>query len=450
MTNFDKWKAYTDGSPSPDNYLDWSWRFVISSALQRRCWYGADHEPLFPNMYIILVGKAGIGKGRAITPATDLLKFHKKKDFIPTSNQHTEQDKLIIEKVEQANLEDAEASMIKVKRAAEKVDPPLFPYAPDATTYEALVEAMSNSGRRINYPDVDKEGKPRLGIYYHCSMYFSLPELGSLFRKRTDDVVNYLLGLYDCPIDYEYRTKTKGNDRVRRGCLNILAGTTPEFMATVFDENLINQGFSSRTFFIYAGRNRKNIAFPPPLTEEQIGYRQDLLIHIKKLAGLYGNVIVDKGTRQWIEDWWDEHETNRSIRSNASPKLDPYYGRKQIHMVKTAMANHFGETTDMKMEQWEFEKAATDLADEEKNMHMALTFDGDNPLGKLTDKVTQYLGVKREANIVDLKQEFWKMMPSKSSLDEVLEHLIGQGIVEQDASEPDVAGRVTVVYRLIK
>ena len=50
-----------------------------------------------------------------------------------------------------------------------------------------------------------------------------------IMRKKTNDTVNLLLGLYDCPDDYEYVTKNSGEDRVKRGCVNLLAGTTPGF-----------------------------------------------------------------------------------------------------------------------------------------------------------------------------------------------------------------------------
>src|ERR1700678_3984880 len=102
MTNFEKWRAYTSDLSSPDSYIDWSWRFVISSSLQRRVWFGSDHMPLFPNMYVILVGEAGIGKGIVIGPATELLKHHKKKDFHNSNTTTTDQEKLIIDKIEQA------------------------------------------------------------------------------------------------------------------------------------------------------------------------------------------------------------------------------------------------------------------------------------------------------------------------------------------------------------
>lgn len=436
MTNYEKWLKYTEGLSSPQNYIDWGWRFIIASALQRRCWYGSDHMPVYPNMYIVLVGKAGVGKGIVITPATELLKHHKKKDFSTVKESSTDQEKFVISQTEKANLDSANEAEMKVKGGGEKVEPVLFPYAPDATTFEALVEGMSKSGRRINYDYFDVKGDKQLGIYFHCSMYFSLPELASLLRKRTEDTVNYLLGVYDCPLNYEYKTKTRGEARVRRGCLNLIAGTTPSFMETVFDDQLIDQGFSSRTFFIFAPKNRKNVAFPEPLTKEQTEHKDELLNHIKNLAKLYGRVTVEPETVEWIQNWWNETENNKHLRSNISPKLEAYYARKQIHMIKVAMVEHFSESLSMTMSLETVKRACAILEKEEKNMHMALTFEGSNPLGKLTDRIGEYLKTKKLDSFVGLTIEFWKDLPDGAkSMTEILAHLITRGEVEEENDE---------------
>lgn len=445
MTNFEKWKAMNYGLCSPDNYIDWCWRFVISASLQRRVWFGPEHMQCYPNMYIILVGKAGIGKGVAIAPVTELLRYWKQKDFIGQADT-----KSVSSQIEKANNEDAETTQLKLKRGGEKIDPPRFPYAPDATTYEKLVEDMAKSGRRINYETIGSDGNSKLGIYLHCSMYFTLPELASLLRKRTDDTVNFLLGLYDCPLDYEYKTKTKESDRVRRGCLNLLAGTTPEFMETVFDANLINQGFSSRAFFIFAQKNRKNVFSPPPLTPEQLEFKKDLLQHIRKLSCLYGRARVTKETEEWLDQWWDKQENDRAGRSNTSPKLDPYYARKNIHLIKCALANHFGESTDLLIPQSAFEYADEVFKKEEKNMHMALTFEGANPLSRLTDHVYDYISNRRKANFVDLMTEFWKNCPAgNKSMEEVLTYLIGQDRVVCEDEVDKITQKVYKIYRTI-
>ena len=452
MTNFEKWMSYTSGLSSPQNYLEWSYRFMIAAALERRVWFGSDNMMLFPNTYTILVGKAGLGKGISINPAMELLRFHKRKDInvASTNGKLTEQQKIVVAKAEEANLEMASEEGTKKDKHAEHLDAPLFPYAPDATTFEKLVWHFSKSLRRTNYTYVNGDGEKKLGIIGHCSMNFTLLELASLLRKRTDDTVNFLLGIYDCPLDYVYTTITRQSDRVRRGCLNMLAGTTPEFLETVFDQKLIDQGFSSRAFFIYANKNRKHVFSPEPLTEEQKQYRIDLLAHIKRLAHLYGEVKVAPETMTWLKEWWHEHETNRHLRANTNPKLDPYYARKNIHVIKVAMQEHFSESTEMFMTKEPFERAMAALEKEENTMHIALTFEGDNPLSKLTDKIIRYIEQKKETNLADLVCTFWKDSPNgRKSVEEVLGFLAGAGRIKETEHEDEVTGKVTLKIKAV-
>jgi len=441
MTNKEKWLAYTDGLSSPQNYIDWGWRFIVAASLQRRVAYGADpksgHMPLYANMYGVLYGPPGTGKSILLDQVGLFLSHHKKKDFHTAKSTSTKEEAFVIAQTEKANLEAAEEGMIKTKKASEAAEPPLFPSAPDATTYEALVDSMSGSFRRINYTKHLPDGTSKLDVYGHCSMYFKLDELGSLFRKKADSVVNYLLGLYGCPNEYEYKTKTSGEDRVLRGCLNFLAGTTPEFMEEVSNDKLIGNGFSARCYFICANKNRKTVFSPPKLTPQQIQYKEDLLLHIKELAKLYGEAKVSDETRAWLVDWWEKCESGKIPRANKSAKLDSYYARKNIHAIKVAMMEHFSESTELFIPLETFKYVIeTVLEKEELTMHLALSTDSGNPLSKVTNKIYDYIVKNGAPTMVDLITEFWKDLPQgNKSMDEVIAHLIAMDKIEQKVLE---------------
>ena len=244
MTNYERWLSLTSGLSSPQNYIDWSFRYLIGASLQRRVWVGPSHQQCFPDMYVILVGRPGIGKGLAIREVSSALSYWKLKDAIKYNSKLDEVQKLTADSVLQSDIENAQSNELQASNKKNAiVDPLLIPLAADATTYEALVSAVASSYRRINYIAFDEKIQQNvLKIYGHSSLCFSLQELSSLLRARTNDTVNYLLGLYDCPEDYTYDTKTKGKDRVRRGCLNLLAGTTPSFMRSIFDSKLVDEG----------------------------------------------------------------------------------------------------------------------------------------------------------------------------------------------------------------
>ena len=462
MTNFEKWLAYTDGLSSPNNFIEFGWIYTIAACLQRRVWIGnadlkglpAEDNCLFPNMQVILVGEPGVGKGLVIKSVSSLVKHWQRKDknkddFMPDLAALTElsqQAQIVQESANEKATQDEYQGKVG-KHGGEIRQPLLFPVAADATTFEALVEAVSESITHINYVKHKEDGTKALGHYGHCSLCFLLPELSSLLRKRTNDTVNYLLGLYDCPLDFEYRTKNSGRDRVRRGCINLLAGTTPGFIQSTFDDSLLDEGFTSRTFFIYAAKNRKNQAFIPILTAEQLEHKQSLLKHIKKLSGLYGPITLGEGVVEFIQEWWNKVETDKSLRPNKSLKLIPYYARKNIHLLKVAMAIHFGESTDMTLPLSAVMRALAILDKEELFMDKAIVIHT-NETTKLMAKVLETLKSGKK-DYVALLCDCHGSYKTRKELDDTLDLLVTMEQIKTKSETNEETETTTVYWMLI-
>ena len=447
-TNFERWKIYTSGLSSPENFLDWGWLYLIAASLQRRVWISAKHQKCFANEYTILVGPPGVGKGLVIGAVTGILTHWKLKDRkinldgvdsaqAQTANITTDED---LKKAQ-------EREMQPKNKKNEYIEPLLFPMAADATTYEALVEAVAESYRNINYVEFDpKTQQKKIKIYGHSSICFSLPELSSLLRARTNDTVNYMLGLFDCPDDYIYSTKTKGKDRVRRGCLNLLAGTTPHFMQEIFNDGLVDEGLSSRTFFIHATKNRKTQFFIPDLTEEQEGYRRDLCEHVRKLSCLYGKVELTQECIEFLENWWKEFNDTLLQNQKLSPKILPFCARLNIHVMKIAMAMHFGESLEYNIPIETFQRAIDFVLKEMKSMHYALMMESTNIISKIADKIEEYLrsGPK---DWIEVLTEF-RGMGKKDELEEALCLLQEMGKMEVENEIDQDTEKTIVKYKL--
>lgn len=430
MTNQERWLFYMKDFPSPDSFIEFGWYYIIAASLQRRVWIGPDHAKLYANIYPILVGGPGVGKGLVIKQVAEILKFHKLEDPAArtevkssTSNGEmtTEEKKLekeIQEIIKESNYERAANKKSLVDKAL------LFPVAADATTYEALVRAMSKSIRYIPYDEFDKTlGRNTSRTYIHSSLCFVLEEISSLFRKRTEDVVHSLIQFYDCG-NYEYDTKTQGKDNVRNCCLNFFGGTTPDFMQTSFDDKLLNEGFASRVWFIYETKNRFPIMWLPSLTTEQTTAWAEIVAHVKKLSTLYGGVTITPEAEQYLNQWWKIDAQKQGARANTSLKLDSYYARKNIHVLKLAMCLHFGESLEMTVGVETFRRAVEILHRVEAKMHYALGFEGSNPLGKYAKKIIKYLGRNGETTFSELLVEHFDEY-KESELRDTLDYLLG-------------------------
>lgn len=408
MTNWERWLKYTESLPSPDNFIHWGGLFWVSAALQRRVWAPPDWRRCYANIFVTTVAKPGVGKGQVIKCIGEILTHWKKGDVTQNVSPKNPSDQEILNRMIEINNKEKEEMLNGTKKEGQGYkDDYLFPGAPNAVTYEELVRRMAKSVDRHNYYYTDEtDGKEKMGVHSHCSMYSLLEEMASLFRKNTESTVNFLLEAYDSNENYEYATKNNGYDRIRRMCLAFFAGTTPDFMQQCFDDKLTSQGYSSRQFFVYAARNRKPVGFMEKQTAEQKECLRELREHARKLATLYGQVTVAPELQAWFNDLIKQRFENPSMRVSKSPKLDAYYERWNIHVIKVALCWHFLNNTTMELTREDFDWAIAFLAETEKTMHYALVLEGTNPLAKLTKTIQSFLAVAGPQSFIDLLMEF--------------------------------------------
>ncbi len=84
MTNHEKYRLYTSEHPAADIFVDASWLYLISSALQRRVWIDSQ-KLIWPNQYIFFVAKPGKGKSITDIPR-EFLSYYKKDGTPNTAN----------------------------------------------------------------------------------------------------------------------------------------------------------------------------------------------------------------------------------------------------------------------------------------------------------------------------------------------------------------------------
>jgi len=65
---------YTDGQEAAESIRKWSFISVLAGALERRVWLNRGYYTLFPNLYVFIIGKSGLGKKSVATgTAVELL-----------------------------------------------------------------------------------------------------------------------------------------------------------------------------------------------------------------------------------------------------------------------------------------------------------------------------------------------------------------------------------------
>ena len=428
LSIFECWQLRMREVTSPQSFIDFGIYFAVAAYLQRRVWTNADHQKLYPNIYPILVADPGVGKGLVIKPVMELIKKHKLTDALSKPVDMSSAAAISNAAIEANDFAKAGESSVKLPRERLRI-----PIGPDNGTYESVVKICAESARSIGYKRYDKAlDKVVSDVYRHNSLAFGLEEMSSFLHKDASKAMNFLVKAYDCG-DYSYTTISRGEDYIKQVCMNFLAGTTPKFIENSFDAGIMEEGFAARAWFIYAPRNRFFLLRSPELTPEQLAAQARIEEHMLGLTKLYGYAPMTPDAWNYLEHWWEKEQSQVGYkRPNPSEKLNTYYGRKNIHVMKMAMILHFmednkagedGVSPANPITLAEVQRAMRVLDEVEVNMHLALNFCGANPLHKLAKKIVATLRKTGPMTSDQVLLEFWSDSPTANPTETITETL---------------------------
>jgi Protein of unknown function (DUF3987) len=309
MDWIDTFLDYTAGLPSPKIFRLWSGITAISGALDRRVWADIGLGPCYPNLYTLLVGPPGTGKSQAITPV--------KKMWMETPDLHT---------------------------------------APDNVTKAALVDALNHNTRFF----VDKRA-PNGCLEIH-SLLVPAPEFGVFISRHDLEFLSVLNTIFDTNDNYrEQRRSMEGrNPDIANPQITILAGTQPDFLATMLPEEAWGQGFCSRLILVYA-------AEPPKiqLFQSVTALKAELLPGLKDgmnaMAQLYGEAKWTKAAKVSLTLW---HEHNLAPVPEHS-KLTHYVTRRLMQILKLCCISAVSRCGNVHVEEKDVERVKVWLREAE-------------------------------------------------------------------------------------
>jgi hypothetical protein len=203
-------------------------------------------------------------------------------------------------------------------------------FGPDIVTWPALVTAFAASAE--SFP---------VGDDYHtqCALTLESSEFGNLVNPTDREMIDLLVTLWDSKQGgFSKVTKNSGNDKIENPWINLIACTTPSWIAGNFPEYVIGGGFTSRCLFVYTEAKEKLVAYPiyhipPGMAETQAKLAQDLEHIAINLAGPYE---LTKEARAWGEEWYAYWYKNPP-KNLQDDRFGGYLARKQTHLHKLAM-----------------------------------------------------------------------------------------------------------------
>ena len=210
------------------------------------------------------------------------------------------------------------------------------------------------------------------------SVYLVSEEFSDLIMKSGEDMFQFLTSIFDGKKEIDASTISRGVEFAARPCINMIAATTPEWIAAHMPESIIGGGFASRVIFIQEERVRqrrmyyKDIVAGTDFDKMKLDLLEDLT-HIAENTA--GDFEIDDEALDFMESWYQENAEG----SSKDYRLSGYYQRRPAHIHKVAMLLHIAQSDELVLRKHDFENAIDIVGRIEKNLPKVFEGVGKNP-----------------------------------------------------------------------
>jgi len=361
---------YSSHSEAPDKMRFWAAASTVAGALRRKVWIDQGYFQWCCNMFVIFVAKPGIvSKSTTVDVGMNLLR---------------------------------------------KV--PGIKFGPSTVTWQALISILRDSSEEFALPGSGEFRKM-------SALTIASSEFGNLIKPREDrEMLDILISLWDCPLLFMKTTKKDGSESIESPWLNIIACTTPSWIAENFPRHMVGGGFSSRCLFVYIEEKEKYIAYPGLTSSKHQAQTEKLLIqdleHISlMLAGEYGMTLE---AIDWGKAWYEEHYRNRPKHLDEA-QFGGYIARKQTHIHKLAMILSAAKRDRLMITQEDLMDANRYITELEADMPLVFNLIGRTDLSLQTERFLDYVKKHKEVEYFEAYRYVHNYFPDVKQFELVLE-----------------------------
>lgn len=347
---------------APMKFIFWTGVSTIAGALRRRVWMDMKNFQWVPNFYIVLVAPPGVvSKSTTINIGMNLLR---------------------------------EIDGVK--------------FGPNSITWQALVTKF-NAAQELVFQETTQEYLPM------SCLTIASDEFGTFFRPNDPDMVNLLIELWDGKRgSYEKVTKMSGDDQIENPWINLIACTTPTWIADNFSQYMIGGGFTSRCIFVYAEQKRQLVPYPDEAAPASFYETRTRLIHdLEIISTLIGEFKLSPTARDWGKEWYIKHNANRPEHLNME-QFGGYLSRKQTHIHKIAMVLAASRSNTLVIERDTLEAAEGFVTALERDMPLIYSRIGQT---EITRGSSQILEIVSRRGTIPREELFGQMFRTMSYRD---------------------------------
>jgi hypothetical protein len=194
--------------------------------------------------------------------------------------------------------------------------------------------------------------------------------------------------MYDNPAFWDYTTIGRGKNVCNNVCINLLGGSTVEWMKSSLPEDSMGGGFFSRLIPVYRLEAGRKIPHPEDVLYAGSGLIRDNLINdLKAIADLQGPFTWTPKAKVMFSDWYMDY----NFPEREAPQLRGYYGRKGDTLIKLSMICSASHESSKRITERDFEFAKNLLDENEVFMKKLTSVMGQTDEGGRIDQVLYYI-----------------------------------------------------------
>jgi len=368
------YQKYASYGEAPPKMHFWSAVSTLAGALRRKVWINQYYFKWYPNFYIIFVAPPGIiAKTTTMDVGMDILR-----------------------------------------------EVPGIRFGPSVVTWQALVKGFAEAQEAFE-----------LNGEHHvmAPMTLASGEFGNLLNPQDRDMVDMLVNLWDGK-GFRKETKFSGNDEVVNPWINLIACTTPAWIAGNFPEYMIGGGFTSRCVLVFADKKERLVAYPGLVVPQGIDdYKKALVGDLEQIAAMKGEYQLSKQAFEWGQEWYERHFTEKQPNLEDTERFGGYLARKQTHIHKLAMILAASESNDLIIKKDHLQTAANMVTDLELDMAKVFQKIGLNDASLATSRLLEFVKRKTEVPYAEAYRFIHSQFPAFKEYEDMLKGLIQAGYI---------------------
>ena len=270
------------------------------------------------------------------------------------------------------------------------------------------------------------------------SIYMTIEEFGDIILKGSDEMYEFLTSMYDGKRHIEQKTMIRGVEFINAPCINMIAATTPKWVAEKMPAVAIGGGFASRVMFVYVPRTpkekrrfiyRKELGID--VDQKEMGLLEKDLVHdLAHIAtSIEGSFEIDNvETMKFMNDWFVNME------DSGNEKLQNYIVRKHVHALKLSMLLQIAESDERIITKDKFEAALKIVELTEKELPKVFAGVGKNPYSFDVNDIINFVNIHPGVSFGDLLKQF-RSVATPVVLNELVDGSLQMGLLKSEMKD---------------